>query len=158
MDSSKKSGVALFIGRFQPFHKGHLKVVKDLSRRFSLVKIVIGSSQLSGTVHDPYHAGLRRRMVHNTLKKEGIRNYRLMAIRDIESDSRYAAHVRKIVGHFDVVYSGTPLVKKLFKKAGFKVIHLPRYYGLSATKIRHIMKKAGGWEKFVHKEVRKLLG
>jgi Nicotinamide mononucleotide adenylyltransferase len=37
----------LFIGRFQPFHKGHLKTLISLAKKADLIKIVIGSKQFS---------------------------------------------------------------------------------------------------------------
>ena len=40
-----KKPAALFIGRFQPFHKGHLSAVKWIAARSSKVIIAIGSAE-----------------------------------------------------------------------------------------------------------------
>ena len=38
---------ALFIGRFQPFHKGHLAAIKWILKKEGKIFIVIGSNQQS---------------------------------------------------------------------------------------------------------------
>ena len=46
---------ALYIGRFQPFHLGHLHIVKYILEVSKEVIIAIGSSG-SHTVHNPFTA------------------------------------------------------------------------------------------------------
>ena len=60
---------ALFIGRFQPFHKGHLKVIKDIIKKDYRVIIGIGSSQYSHTVDNPFTSDERKKMIQETLLK-----------------------------------------------------------------------------------------
>ena len=43
---------ALFIGRFQPFHSGHVDAIKQISEKEIIIGI--GSSQYSGTDDNPY--------------------------------------------------------------------------------------------------------
>jgi len=43
----------LFVGRFQPFHKGHLKAMKDILEKVDELVIVVGSSQYSHTMDNP---------------------------------------------------------------------------------------------------------
>ncbi|MDP6459455.1 MAG: adenylyltransferase/cytidyltransferase family protein, partial [Candidatus Hydrothermarchaeota archaeon] len=42
----------LLIGRFQPFHKGHVYVVKKVLKGVDELIICIGSAQLSHTLDD----------------------------------------------------------------------------------------------------------
>jgi nicotinamide-nucleotide adenylyltransferase len=44
---------ALFIGRFQPLHLGHLDALKQISKEEIIIGI--GSSQYSGTKENPYN-------------------------------------------------------------------------------------------------------
>ena len=45
---------ALYIGRFQPFHKGHLKILQKLAKKYDEIIIGIGSSQYSNTLENPF--------------------------------------------------------------------------------------------------------
>lgn len=53
----------LFVGRFQPFHLGHLMAIKDVLEEVDELVIVIGSAQCSHDVDDPFTAGERLVMV-----------------------------------------------------------------------------------------------
>ncbi|MEM3079801.1 MAG: adenylyltransferase/cytidyltransferase family protein, partial [Thermoproteota archaeon] len=53
------SSRGLFIGRFQPFHLGHLKAVEYIINRVDEVIIGIGSAQYSHTLENPFTAGER---------------------------------------------------------------------------------------------------
>lgn len=46
-------GRGLFVGRFQPFHLGHLEAIKDTLGEVDELVIVIGSAQYSHDVDDP---------------------------------------------------------------------------------------------------------
>ncbi|HDH28034.1 MAG TPA: nicotinamide-nucleotide adenylyltransferase, partial [Euryarchaeota archaeon] len=50
---------ALLIGRFQPFHKGHLAVIKKILSEADELIIVVGSSQHRGAVENPFSADER---------------------------------------------------------------------------------------------------
>lgn len=55
--------MALFVGRFQPFHKGHLYSLKKCLELADKVIVGIGSSQESGTTNNPYNFETRKQMV-----------------------------------------------------------------------------------------------
>ena len=54
---------AAFLGRFQPFHRGHHHVVKSYASRFDELVIVVGSCQVARTPRNPLSAAERRRIV-----------------------------------------------------------------------------------------------
>ena len=58
---------ALFVTRAQPFHIGHLKVIKWILKKYDKIVIVIGSSQESKTEKNPFTFEQRKRMIENTL-------------------------------------------------------------------------------------------
>ena len=62
----------LFIGRFQPFHLGHLSVVKDIVARNDVGEIIIGvgSSQYDNTEENPYSYEIREEMINRILHKK----------------------------------------------------------------------------------------
>jgi len=109
---------ALLLGRFQPFHNGHLKVVKDIAKEAEYLVIAIGSAQYSHSKENPFTAGERYTMITKALKSEGIENYHIVTIEDLH---RYAAWVSHVVSHtpkFDVIYAHNPLSIRLFKEGG----------------------------------------
>jgi nicotinamide-nucleotide adenylyltransferase len=57
---------ALFIGRFQPFHPGHLDAIKQISE--PEIIIGIGSSQYSKTTDNPYSFAERKTMIEQNLQ------------------------------------------------------------------------------------------
>lgn len=53
----------LFIGRFQPFHKGHESIVHKMLEECERVIIAIGSAQEFGTITNPFRYEYRRLMI-----------------------------------------------------------------------------------------------
>ncbi|MBU3913319.1 MAG: nicotinamide-nucleotide adenylyltransferase [Nanoarchaeota archaeon] len=142
--------IGLYIGRFQPFHKGHLEVVKSALKEAKHLIIVI-AVPLKKIDKDPFSADERKEMIEKVLKDERISNFSLYIVPDIPSDEEYVAHIRNHVPNFNVVYVGdNKLNERLFKEAGFKVINSRRYYNISSTKVREDMLKQGNaWKKVV---------
>ncbi|MEM2915309.1 MAG: adenylyltransferase/cytidyltransferase family protein, partial [Candidatus Bathyarchaeia archaeon] len=64
---NEASSRALYVGRFQPFHLGHLEAVKYMLRNSKEVIIVIGSAQESHTLTNPFTAGERVYMIRLAL-------------------------------------------------------------------------------------------
>jgi len=118
---------ALFIGRFQPFHNGHLKVVESLSKDYDEVLIGIGSSQYSDTVDNPFSSDERKLMIEKSLDAIGIINYKIILIPDIHNPPKWVDHVLSICSDFDVVITNNPFTKKLFEEKNFKVVESELY-------------------------------
>ena len=70
--SNKKDKIALFIGRFQPLHHGHIYVLKRILESSDILKIGIGSSQLSNLKDDPFTSEERKQFINAALKKRKI--------------------------------------------------------------------------------------
>ncbi len=126
--------IALFIGRFQPFHSGHLDAIKQISEEEIIIGI--GSSQYSKTEENPYSFEERKKMIKKSLAGLNI-NYRIIAIPDIHDAKNWVAHVKKIVGKFDVVYTGNNFVKQLFEEKKYKVKPIKIKIKTSGSEIRN---------------------
>jgi nicotinamide-nucleotide adenylyltransferase len=139
--------VSLFIGRFQPFHKGHLGVARRLARRGRLV-IAIGSSRSRRTADNPFSHAERKRMVALALKEIGARAA-IVDVPDIPDDARWAAWVERRCPKFGIVYTGNAFVASLFRKDGYPVRIIKEQKGISATRIRSLMARGGRWQAMV---------
>ncbi|RLI19151.1 nicotinamide-nucleotide adenylyltransferase [Candidatus Bathyarchaeota archaeon] len=148
---------ALFVGRFQPFHKGHLEAVKMILKENDEVIIVIGSSQYSHNLENPFTAGERIVMIRKALEAEEIdaSRYWLIPVPDIHIHMMWVSEVVGYTPKFQVVYSNEPVTRRLFIEAGFKVKPIPfikrKIY--SATEIRKRMLEDKNWEALVPKAV-----
>ncbi|UCE75464.1 MAG: nicotinamide-nucleotide adenylyltransferase [Methanomassiliicoccales archaeon] len=150
---------ALFLGRFQPFHCGHLRVVKEIAKKTEYLVIAMGSAQYSHSKENPFTSGERYTMISRTLNAEGIKNYHIVTLEDIH---RYAVWVAHVVSHtpkFDVVYAHNPLSIRLFKEGGFEVVELELYKPelYSGTEIRRRMLAKEDWKNLVPKDVAEVI-
>lgn len=152
---SRARSRALYVGRFQPFHLGHLKVVQSVAREFEAVIIAIGSAQESHTLDNPFTAGERHLMIQKSLDAAGVRNYFVIPIPDVGRNALWVSHVQALVPPFSVFVSNNALPRRLFQEAGYQVRGAPfferdRY---KATGIREGMLEGQGWQALVPKEV-----
>jgi nicotinamide-nucleotide adenylyltransferase len=157
---AKKLPVALFIGRFQPFHKGHLSAVKWIAKKSSKVIVAIGSAQEKNTVRNPFSVNERMKMIKAQLTAAGLQKKCAFAsVTDINSNERWAAHVDAHVPRYEVVYSNNALVKKLMRKTRKTVRAVPFFKKekFNATKIRTRMKKGARWQDRVPAKVKSVL-
>jgi nicotinamide-nucleotide adenylyltransferase len=148
---------AIFVGRFQPFHKGHLKAIKWILKREKEIFIIIGSSQKSLTNENPFSFSERKEMIRRTLLAEKIKNFKIFGVPDFPDDIFWTKKVlRKIkLKRKDVtVFTRNPWTKKCFEKIGVKVKPHPMFYkNLSATKIREKIAKNKKWKSLVPRSV-----
>jgi len=142
---------ALFIGRFQPFHNGHLSAVKQILSENDRILIGIGSSQYSNTKDNPFSAEERKEMIQKVLDKEGISNYEIIFIPDIHKDPEWADYVKDLCPVFDKVYTGSERTKKCFEMAKNKcpVKAVKIKIEISSTEIRRRIKEDEDWKSLV---------
>jgi len=147
----------LFVGRFQPFHLGHLAAIKDVLKEVDELVIVIGSAQYSHNLNNPFTAGERLIMVRKALEEAGIDYSRVwvVPVPDAHLHMMWVSAVEGYTPPFDVVYSNEPLTRRLFIEAKYRVksirFHERKLY--SSTEIRERMLKEESWEKLVPRSV-----
>ena len=147
----------LFVGRFQPFHLGHLAAIKDVLKEVDELVIVIGSAQYSHNLNNPFTAGERLIMIRKALEEAGIDYSRVwvVPVPDAHLHMMWVSALEGYTPSFSVVYSNEPLTRRLFIEAGYKVtpirFHERKLY--SSTEIRERMLTGKSWEKLVPKSV-----
>ncbi|MEK6851602.1 MAG: nicotinamide-nucleotide adenylyltransferase [Candidatus Thermoplasmatota archaeon] len=144
----------LFVGRFQPFHLGHLDMVRRIVAKHGQIIIGIGSAQYSHTGENPFTASERYEMIKRALDAEGIHEYHIVPIPDTHVHSVWVSHVLSLVPKFDVVYTNSPLVVRLFRERGLAVVEMPLHKREvhSGTAIRKRIFEGGDWIPFLPKE------
>jgi nicotinamide-nucleotide adenylyltransferase len=151
----KKEVSALLIGRFQPFHSGHMEVVKSIAQECDRMIVGIGSAQLSHTFENPFTAGERHLMISRAFHDEGLDNYFLVPIVDINRYAIWVAHVASLVPPFQAVYTNNPLTRRLFEEAGYEVRQAPMFNReeYSGSEVRRRIVNGDHWEHLVPKGV-----
>jgi nicotinamide-nucleotide adenylyltransferase len=152
----------LFIGRFQPFHLGHLANVKFALKNVEELVIIIGSAQKSHELRNPFTAGERIQMIKDSLNtKSEIDTKRVLMIpvQDVDVHSLWTHFVDILVPKYEMVFTNDFFTCLLFQERGIKVVEPPLHKRkeLSGTKIRSSMAKDRDWKKLVTPETAKVV-
>ena len=145
------------MGRFQPFHLGHLEAVKYILGRVDEIVIVVGSAHSSHALENPFTAGERITMVRRALKEAKIdaNRYAVIPLPDAEFHKVWVAHLLSQAPGFDVVFTNEPLTSRLLKESGMRVEKIPMFNrtAYSATSVRKRILGGGNWEELLPKSV-----
>ncbi len=153
-----KGDIALFIGRFQPLHRGHVFALRYIAARSRKVLVVIGSAQEKKTERNPFSARVRKAMMRAVLVKEKLaKKCKVFLLQDIPNDYEWVSYLDAHVPRYDVCFSNNARVLKLMRRSGKKVARVPllsrRKY--RATKIRKRMRAGKEWRSRVPKAAQK---
>ncbi len=70
-DDARRFDCLIFVGRFQPFHFGHLRVIEAALRRADHVLVLVGSANLARNARNPFTYDERQRMIVDALHDLG---------------------------------------------------------------------------------------
>jgi nicotinamide-nucleotide adenylyltransferase len=159
---SKNDQIALFIGRFQPLHHGHIYILHNILKSYKKIKIGIGSSQASNTFNDPFTDLERTKFINAAFRKRHIspKRYVIYNIPDIFDANKWVNHVVSIVGEFDAIFSNSDWIRELFHNKGYKVerkitIFKKKFNGSNIRRL--ISKNDKSWQNLVPNEVINLI-
>lgn len=149
------------MGRFQPFHLGHMDLVKQILSECDELIIAITSSQFNYLEKDPFTAGERIEMIHNSIKESDIDSSRciIVAIENQFNIATWASYLVSSLPKFDKVYSGNEYVAMLLADSNIKVVS-PKFLdrqNFNATRIRKMIINDELWEDSVPSAVAKLI-
>jgi nicotinamide-nucleotide adenylyltransferase len=152
----------LFVGRFQPFHKGHLATVKFALAKVDQLVIVVGSAQKSHEPRNPFTAGERIKMIKESLdsdEKIDTSKILIIPVPDVDVHSLWTRQVDMLVPKYDVVFANDPFTLMLFRERGIKTVEAPLLdrTEMQATEIRNRMITGGKWESLVPAQVAKII-
>ena len=142
----------LFIGRFQPFHLGHLKDIQNALEEVGEIIIGLGSSNEENTKENPFTVKERVEMINIALTANNIKKYIVFTIPDLHDDAKWVKHIETVVPKFDVVYTGNEWTEKCFE-GKHEVKRVKMLKGVSSTTIRSRIIKNQNWQKLVPEEI-----
>jgi nicotinamide-nucleotide adenylyltransferase len=143
-----------YIGRFQPYHNGHHRMIQKIVTEVDELVLGIGSAGDSHSPRNPFTAGERVMMVTKSVADFDVVTY-AVPIEDLDRNSVWVSHVQSMSPTFDVAYSNNPLVIQLFHEAGVEVRQSPMFNRdvLEGTELRDRMVSGGDWRSLVPEPV-----
>ena len=149
----------LLIGRFQPFHLGHLDAVLfGLSRTENLF-ICIGSSNKSNERRNPFSAEERREMIISSIEPSMADQLKIFDIPDVGDHEKWTFEIDKIVPKYDIIFTNDEFTKTLFEKREMNVapVVLKDREKFSGTNIRELIVDDKNWQDLVPRGTKKVL-
>ncbi|WP_044528757.1 bifunctional nicotinamide-nucleotide adenylyltransferase/Nudix hydroxylase [Herbaspirillum sp. B65] len=92
-----QADAAVVIGRFQPFHHGHLHLLRHALERAASVIVVLGSAFHARNTKNPFTWQERAAMIAGALAPAQRERVRFVATRDYYDDRRWSAEVQRLV-------------------------------------------------------------
>jgi len=156
-----KPTTGCFTGRFNPVHKGHINVIKNILSKVDKLVIGIGSSNENNTKKNPFSGEERKKMLEVYLKEESVdlNNVEIILLPDKTDHDSAINNLFEHCPDFDVLFThDEEFIEKIGDKV--KVVKLARKGKLahiSSTKIRDAISKDEPWEQWTGKSVAKLI-
>jgi len=147
------------IGRFQPFHLGHLEAINFALSKVEQLYIGIGSSNKSHQLRNPFTVEERKQMISSSLDENIIKRVSIYEIPDLDDHSKWVNSVDEIIPNYDLVFSNDDFTHSLYEKKGKKVISvvLKSRSNLSGTNIRRLIQTDGDWSNLVPSGTKNIL-
>jgi len=144
-----KKSIALIVGRFQPFHKGHLFLIKEALEKAEKIIIGIGSANIED-VNNPIDFETRKKIIKAVAYKEKFKDRltKIVPLDDFFDDKEWLKNLEKQVGKFDLALGNNDWTNNILEKAGYKVLKVD-YYKRSlfeGWRIRKLIKEGKKWQ------------
>lgn len=149
----------LLIGRFQPFHLGHVDAIKFALEKVEKLWLGIGSSNRPLEKNNPFSADERKKMIQNSIDMDISKKIQIFYIPDLEDHKKWIENIDEIVPEYDVVFSNDEMTQHLYSRRNMKVISIPftKRDELSGTNIREKIQTGQSWDHLVPEGTKKTL-
>jgi bifunctional NMN adenylyltransferase/nudix hydrolase len=95
---NEKFDALVFIGRFQPFHIEHLRVVETALEKSKCVIVLVGSAGSARTIRNPFTFEERANMIYNSIKEQDRHRVFIKPIYDkTYNDAAWVKQVQTVV-------------------------------------------------------------
>ena len=149
----------LLIGRFQPFHLGHLKALQFALSKVDKLWVGLGSSNKPIEKNNPFTTEQRKEMILSSIDNSMKEKISIYLIPDVDNHMKWIEKINTIVPKFDIIFSNDDLTKHLYSKRNIQVLAIPflNRESLSGTNIRDLIVSDQTWEDFVPDGTRNFL-
>ena len=149
----------LLVGRFQPFHLGHLEALQFALSKVDKLWIGLGSSNQPIQKNNPFSAEQRKIMILSSIPLSMKEKISIYFIPDLDNHIKWIEKINDIVPNFDVIFSNDELTQHLYSKRNVKVISIPflKRDRLSGTNIRDLITTDQKWDDLVPEGTKKFL-
>ena len=149
----------LLIGRFQPFHLGHLDAMLFGLSRVENLFICIGSSNKSNERKNPFSAKERREMIVTSIEPSIADRIKIFDVPDVGDHEKWTFEIDKTVPKYDIVFTNDEFTRTLFEKREISVISvvLKDREKFSGTSIRNLITYDRNWRDLVPQGTRNVL-
>jgi nicotinamide-nucleotide adenylyltransferase len=141
----------LLIGRFQPFHLGHLDALRFALSKVDKLWIGLGSSNKPLQKNNPFSAEEREEMILSSVDEFMKPRIQIYFIPDLENHIKWIELIDTLVPKFDTVFTNDELTRHLYSKRDVEVLPIPfvKRDILSGTNIRDMIISDQTWEDLV---------
>ena len=141
----------LLIGRFQPFHLGHLDALQFALSKVDKLWVGLGSSNLPPQKDNPFSAEQRQEMILSSIDDAMKEKISIYFIPDLDNHMKWIEKIDTIVPKFDIIFSNDELTNHLYSKRNTQVMTIPflKRDKLSGTRIRDLIISDQNWNDLV---------
>ena len=109
----------IVLGRFQPFHNGHVAMVEAAMEIEGELRICIGSSEIEQSIENPWSSSERRQMIEVWLNGRAAE---IIEVPDLGDPENYVRHAEKFHGPSGTLYTTDSSTASLYRASGWEVI------------------------------------
>ena len=149
----------LLIGRFQPFHLGHLEALQFALSKVDKLWLGLGSSNKPMEKTNPFSVEERKQMILSSIDDSIKNKISIFPIPDLDNHVKWIENIDTIVPDYQIVFSNDPMTEHLYSKRDVNVMTIPFFKRdqLSGTRLRDLIKSDQKWDDLVPEGTKLLL-
>ena len=133
----------LLIGRFQPFHLGHLAALRFALPKVDKLWLGLGSSNKPMEKNNPFSVDERKKMILSSIDDSIKNKISIFPIPDLDNHVKWIQNIDTIVPDYEIIFSNDPMTEHLYSKRKIQVTAIPflKRDQLSGTRLRDLIKR-----------------
>ncbi len=149
----------LLIGRFQPFHLGHLEALQFALSKVDKLWLGLGSSNKPIEKTNTFSVEERKQMIMSSIDDSIKNKISIYSIPDLDNHVKWIENIDTIVPDYQIVFSNDPMTEHLYSKRNVNVMTIPFFKRdqLSGTRLRDLIKSDQKWDDLVPEGTKLLL-